>query len=169
MNASYAKSPFSKTTLSQLSTYCASQLCHDLNTSTEKGDITVYCRFMGYAKKFRSALSDIKTEKGKLNFEQKEVLATVCILEYNTVMYSIFNERFLNAKWFLTLKNIDDEEKELKKSLQFISNWMMEKKQFLNQHPLLNRKAWEPHLLASKTYKNIRLGISGFLGYAKQY
>ena len=43
MNASYAKSPFSKTTLSQLSTYCASQLCHDLNTSTEKRDITVYC------------------------------------------------------------------------------------------------------------------------------
>ena len=168
MNASYAKSPFSNTTLSQLSTYCAGQLCHDLNTTTEKRDITVYCRFMGYAKEFRSALSDIKTEKGKLTFEQKEVLATVCILEYNTVMYSIFNERFLNAKWFLTLKNIDDEEKELKKSLQFICNWMMEKQQFLNQHPLLKNKAWEPHLLASKTYKNIRIGINGYLGYAKQ-
>ena len=77
MNASYAKSPFSKTTLSQLSIYCAGQLCHDLDTTTEKRDITVYCRFMGYAKEFRSALSDIKTEKGKLTFEQKEVLATV--------------------------------------------------------------------------------------------
>ena len=168
MNASYAKAPFTKTTLSQLSAFCAEQLDINFDPKSVKYGISVYSRFMGYAKTFREALSKLKTEGVELTTGQGEVLATICTLEFNTVMCSIFNERFLNRNWKLTPDNIVDEKKELETSLQFLCNWMMEKEQFMSINPSLGVKSWEQHLLATKTYKNIRIGVSGFLGYAKQ-
>lgn len=170
MNASYAKSPFSKTTLAQIGSYCAVELGVDIDMTVPKHVVSVFSRYMRYAKEFRSAISAQRIEQdGKLTSKQlDDLLSTVCVLEYITVMCSIFNERFLNRNWCLTKENIDFEEKELETSLQFIYNWVEEKPQFLKLHPSLKTKAWVPHIIAMKTYKNIRIGISGFLGYARQ-
>jgi hypothetical protein len=177
MNVSFAKRVFGADVLAEITYHCRNELypflkalgkdikCEEEDWYTvDKG--TTGKEFMEHASVLREAAKLMSTTSHDLK-RLKSVKADICVLEYLATMHTIFIERFVNSDWRITLANIDDEVKAVKDALQFLCKLQSEKEHFVQKNPALKGQSWIPHLLAVKTFRNIRIGISGYFGYAR--
>ena len=85
------------------------------------------------------------------------------LLVYMWVIESLFNNLFLNRHEKLTAGNIDIYEQLVKGLLKYMEDWKLAQ---------LQRKKrgvpnWIKSFLAHKTYKNLRVAVSGFFHFAR--
>jgi hypothetical protein len=65
----------------------------------------------------------------------KSVLSGIFMLEYLSVMHTIFIERFVNKDWSITLENIDREISAIKDAISVLVAWQEEKQLFHTNSP----------------------------------
>jgi len=173
MNVPLAKAAFCKEVLAEILDYCCMQLTDELKKNDldperdkEKGYKVKGGQgsgkwFLHYAAMFRKAIpTDAQSHK-----KYKQVKSDICLLEYLSVMHSIFIEPLVNKDWCLTLTNIDEELAAIREAVALLGTWQEEKSLFQAALPPgANKTSWQHHLMAWKMYCNLRIGVSGFFG-----
>ena len=176
MNVPLAKAAFSREVLAEISDHCRNELMEELaqnELDPERDEVKGYdveggrgtgVRFLHYASVFRQAIPT--NAESKLKY--KQILSDICLLEYLSVMHTIFIERFVNKEWSITLENIDSEIAAIQAAISMLVAWQEEKQQFQANLPKgAPKTSWQRHLMAWKTFRNLRVGVSGFFGYVR--
>lgn len=176
MQVSLAKAAFAKEVLAEITDHCRNELVEELKTNdldpereekkgyNVEGRLGAGKRFLHYAHVFRKAIPS--EAESRRNY--KQVKSDICLLEYLSVMHTIFIERFVNKEWSITSQNIDEEIAALMEAISVLGVWQEEKSLFKGDLPSdVPKTSWQRHVMAWKTFRNLRVGISGFFGYAR--
>ncbi len=166
MNASLAKQPFTSKTLGTIIKHCAISAggnAEDLILAAKSSD--EYTK-AGSGEKLLlqlQALQRVNLPEDKRNVIQSDI----AYLEVAVTVHRIYNERFMNNAWGLTRKSIDSEEEQLKDCLQFLETWRQGTKEYQKDDESIRRQVRERFFLSTKTYRNMKFAICGFVQYAR--
>ncbi len=165
MDVALAKDPFRFDTLAELVLHLATGLhCVDEVTS-----VTIDLRLGGKAMDKLLRQLDILKSKYDPQQHNATIQEDLLTLEFCAVVGSIYLDYLMNGKEKITRENIDNIEKTLRSRLGFFDMWRGDQIEYRDELRSTSPKSrtWEKRFLAPVTYLNMRIGICGFVKYAK--
>ena len=155
MNATYAKSPFTDRTITEVLRYLSIYLNLKLEWNLQHP--SEWHKYMHERNKLKDAVTDKTLTHLKSNIE---------LVIYQVCVHSKFVERLLNRNWMVTRDNIERETDTLTKTLDYFTTW---KRNNVNKNgeESVGVRILESYFISTKLYRNLLTSVRGFMAYVK--
>ena len=157
MNVTYAKSVFSEKTICFQMSYLIKELDIVIDTNPEVKYDSTWHQYNAITQRIVSKSHNIR---------DYDLIPAINLLEYQVAVYGIYTERFMNAKWKLTRKNIDREEETVNSIMIFFYEWCYSEVTSKRGGDVPSKNL-ESRYIADQTHNNMNVLCKGFLEYAR--
>jgi hypothetical protein len=157
MNASLAKAPFTEKTISEIMSHCAKVIRVKLNYE-DKETLTGerLKKILAELKQKCEALEVVTTENATMAKCAITIRSDIAYLEFCVAVHRVYNQRFMNSSWKITLANIESEEAELKDALTYFEDWRVAASAYMkDEDNSVTTRARGRFCLSPKTLKNM--------------